>query len=119
MTYFFDNTEEESTAVPVENEEEGADPLPVIPEVSDNKNEDVARLRKDGYRVNNDNDPSPENIPTPAAKDGKVTYYEWGSRSNICYRRSEGHVYEMPRLLKQVVLRGRRVILIIYIFFTC
>ena len=119
MTYFFDNTEEESTAVPVENEEEGADPLPVIPEVSDNKNEDVARLRKDGYRVNNDNDPSPENIPTPAAKDGKVTYYEWGSRSNICYRRSEGHVYEMPRLLKQVVLRGKASYIDYLYIFTC
>ena len=82
---FFDKTEEESTAVPVENEEEGADPSLVTPELSDNTNEDVVRLRREGYKVDNDNDPAPENIPTPAAKDDKFMYHEWGYRSNICY----------------------------------
>ena len=105
MTDFFDNTEEESTAAPVENEEEGADPSLVTPELSDNMNEDVARLRKEVYGEDDDNDPSPENIPTPAAKDDKVTYHEWGSRPNVCYQRSEGHVYKTPKLLKQVVAR--------------
>ena len=37
----FDNTEEESTAVTVENEEEVADPSLVTPELSDNTNKDV------------------------------------------------------------------------------
>ena len=69
----------------MKNEEEGADPLLVTPELSDNTNEDVARLRKDEYRVHDDNFPAPENIPTPAANDYEVTYHEWGSRSNICY----------------------------------
>ena len=32
MADFFDKTEEESTEVPVENEEEGADPSLVTPE---------------------------------------------------------------------------------------
>ena len=59
MADFFDNTEEESTSVPVENEEEGADPSLVIPELSDNTNEDVARLRKDVYGVDDNNSPSP------------------------------------------------------------
>ena len=35
--------------------------------------------------VDDDNDPSTENIPTSAAKDDEVTYHEWGYRSNICY----------------------------------
>ena len=55
--------------------EEGADPSLVTPELSDNINEDVARLRKGGYGVDDDTDPSLENIPTPAAKDDKVTYH--------------------------------------------
>ena len=68
-------------------------------------NEYVARLMKEGNRVDENNDPAPENIPTHAAKDDEVTYHEWGSRSNIWYRRSEGHIYDMPKLLKQVVVR--------------
>ena len=72
----------------------------VTPELSDNTNQDVVRLRKEEYGVDNDNDPAPENIPTPAAKDDEVTYHEWGSISNICYRRSEGHIYKTPKLLK-------------------
>ena len=107
MAGFFDNTEEESTAVPVEKEEEELDPSLVTTELSENTNEDVARLRKDGYGVDNNNDPAPENIPTPSAKDDEVTYHEWGYRSNICYRRSEGHVYNMPKILKHVVVRGK------------
>ena len=85
MANFFDNTEEEYTAVPVENEKEGADPLLVTPELSDNTNKDVAISRKEGYGVDNGNDPAPENIPTSAAKDDKVTYHEWVSRSNIYF----------------------------------
>ena len=53
--------------------------------MSDNTNKDVARMRKDGYGVDYDNDPDPKNIPTPAAKDEEVTYHELGSTSNICY----------------------------------
>ena len=71
--------------VPVENEEEGSDISLVTPELSDNTNEGFARLRKEGYGVEDDNEPAPENTPTPAEKDYKVTYHEWGSRSNICY----------------------------------
>ena len=85
MADFFDNTEEEYTAVPAENGEEGADPSLVTPELLDNTKEDVAIFRKERYRVDNNNDPAPENIPTPAAKDDKVMYHEWGSRLNIWY----------------------------------
>ena len=67
--------EEESTAVPLENQEEEADPSLVTPKLSDNKNKYVTRLSKEGYRVDNNNDPAPENIPTPAAKDDEVMYH--------------------------------------------
>ena len=117
MADFFYNTEEESTEVPVENEEEGDYTSLVTPELSDNMNDDVARLRKEEYRVDDDNDPAPENISTPAAKDDEVTYYEWGYRSNICYQLSEGHVYEMPNLLKQVLVRGKASYIEYFIYF--
>ena len=95
--------------VPVENEEEVGNTSLVTPELSYNMNEDVARLRKEGYGVYDDNNPGPENIPTPAAKDYKVVYHEWGSRSNICYRQLEGNVYKISKLLKQVVVRGEAI----------
>ena len=60
MADFFYNTEEEYTEVPVENEEEGAYHSLVTPELSDNTNNGVAILRKDEYRVKNNNDPVPE-----------------------------------------------------------
>ena len=50
-------------SVPVENEEEGADPSMATSELSDNTNEDVATLRKEGYRVDENNDPAPEISP--------------------------------------------------------
>ena len=46
---FFNDTEEESMEVPAKNVEEGADPSLVTPKLSDNTNEDVTRLRKEGY----------------------------------------------------------------------
>ena len=74
MADFFDNTEEESTAVPLENEDEGVDPLLVTPKLSYNTNKDSARFRKEGCVVDDDNDPAPENIPTPATNYDEVTY---------------------------------------------
>ena len=47
----------------------------VTPEISDNTNKDVAILRKDGYGVDENKNPSPENIPTPSAKNDKVMYH--------------------------------------------
>ena len=70
MADFSNKTKEESTSVPVENEEPSLFTL----EMSDNTNEDVKILRKEGYGVYGNNDPAPENIPTHAAKDDKVTY---------------------------------------------
>ena len=73
-------------AVPVENEEKGAEPSMVTPHLSYNRNEGVARLREEVYGVGGNNDPAPENIPTLATKDDKVRCHEWGCRSNICYQ---------------------------------
>ena len=101
----------------MKNKKKVADTSLVTLELSDNTNEDVARLRKDGYGVDNNNDPAPENITTPAAKYKRVTYNEWGSRSNIYYQQSEEHVYEMPKLLKQVGVRGKASYIDYFIYF--
>ena len=88
MADFFDNKEKEFTAVPLENEEERADPFLVKPELLDNTNEDVAILRKKGYGGDDHSDPASINIPIPASKYDKVKYHEWGSISNTCYQQS-------------------------------
>ena len=72
-------------SAPLKKKETGVDPSLVTPELPDNTNEDIARFRKEGSGVDNNNDPLPENIPTRAAKDDEVTYHDWGSRSNICH----------------------------------
>ena len=71
MADLFDNTKEESTAVQAENEDL------VTQELSANTIKDFEKFRKEGYGVDDDNEPYPENTPTPAAKDDKVTYHEW------------------------------------------
>ena len=60
MADFFDNAEEEYTAVPVEDEEEGVYSSLVTPEISDNTNKNVEILRKEGYGVDNNNNSAPE-----------------------------------------------------------
>ena len=89
----------------------------VTPELPDNTNKDVAILRKEGYGVDDDNDPAPKNVPTPDAKDDEVMYHEWGSRSNICYLQSEGHIYNMPNILKQVVVSREASYIDYFIYF--
>ena len=70
-----------------------------VPKLTDNSNEDIARLRAEGYGVDDDNKPAPENIPIagPSNDRGGVTWEEWDSRT-ICLRRSEGHRFEDPKL---------------------
>jgi hypothetical protein len=64
--------------------------------------ENVARLRAEGYGVDDDNEPAPENIPLPSNQHQENNLYsQWGSK-NVCNRRSNGHceenaqVHQMP-----------------------
>lgn len=64
--------------------------------------EDIARFRAEGYDVDDDNDPAPENVPNPRQaqqQDGGVVYQDWGSRT-LCLRRSEGCLHPNPKLGK-------------------
>ena len=75
-----------------------------VPKLTDNSNEDIARLRAEGYGVDDDNEPVPENVATagPSNDQGGVTREEWNSRS-ICLRRSDGHRFEDPKLVGPLV----------------
>ena len=103
---------EEEVSVAVEGGGEVDDDAIVnvaVPKLTDNSNEDIARLRAEGYGVDDENEPSPENIPTagPSNDRGGVTWEEWDSRS-VCNRRSEGHRHEDPKLAGN--LEGQRYI---------
>ena len=105
--------EEETRVVVVGGDVEVDDEVVVnvpVPELTDDKNEDIVRLRAEGYGVDDDNEPAPENIPTrvPATeRDFDATWEEWNAR-NVCNRRADGHRYEDPKLLKE--LEGKRYI---------
>ena len=69
---------------------------------NDENYETISRLMAEGYDVDDDNALAPENIPEPAAAVelliSGLTWSPWGSRT-ICYRQSEGHRFENPRLI--------------------
>lgn len=80
-------------ALPVLDDLDESDTFVVIPNI--NREEDVAneiaRLRMEGYGVDDDNEPAPENVPdTRATPDSphpaRVQYQEWGSNP-FCNRR--------------------------------
>ena len=62
--------------------------------------ENMARLKLEGYGVDDDNDPAPENIPIlseePTIKTSSI-YQEWDS-CTICHRFSQGLRYEKAKL---------------------
>ena len=70
---------------------------------------DVARLQAEGYEIDDDNEPAPENAPTAAPSNtGGVSYGDWGF-SGICQRRAENLGSESPRLRNissEIVMSG-------------
>ena len=84
-------------------EDEGLDPVPIVPALTGDLREDIARLRMEGFEVDDDNDPAEENVPaaTQPTKDTleSTGYQQWDSKQS-CNRKAEGHVEENPRLLK-------------------
>ena len=73
-----------------------------VPVVTSELGEDIARLRAEGYGVDDDNDPAPENIPAnkpSASSKDKAEYREWNAQST-CNRKAEGHRHEDPKMSK-------------------
>jgi hypothetical protein len=69
----------------IQEEEQGGLEVPTL----EGNEHDLMRLLADGYEVDDDNEPAPENAPTlaPSGNTG-VTYSDWGF-SGICQRRAE------------------------------
>jgi hypothetical protein len=67
-----------------------------------NHAEDVARLLAEGYDVDDDNEPAPENIPNQDDPNiaNYANYDSWGSRM-YCKWTSEGHKFENPKVSRQ------------------
>ena len=68
--------------------------------------ENINRLRDEGYDVDDDNDPAPENVPPanppPQEAEAPSLFGEWDSCPNICHRTSAGLFQENPKLKKDV-----------------
>ena len=82
--------------------------LLVVPVLNENQDirEKIVRLISEGYEVDDDNQPAPENIPdtqrrTMLTEEG-ISWFPWGSRST-CQRQSQGHRFENPRLVNPPV----------------
>ena len=111
---YFEGSAEEVVLEDVVDEEESLVETPqidnanlIVPiiENSDTVNETISRMINDGYEVDDDNDPAPENVPTPSTSttsQQEITYFPWGSRSN-CERRSQGHRFENANLVTPTV----------------
>ena len=71
----------------------------MMPKVSGDLAEDIARLRLEGYGVDDDNDPAPDNLPSTQTK-GECQFKEWNSQTT-CNRRVEGLRYENPNITNE------------------
>lgn len=70
-----------------------------VPVLTANVADDVERLRVEGYGVDDDNEPAPENVPyAPQPNDAdSPTYGEWGAR-HFCNRRLQNRFQEAAML---------------------
>ena len=106
-----------STQVAASNEEEGATEREVP--TLEGFEYDVQRLRAEGYDVDDDNEPAPENTPTNNDEPGAgAKYGEWGF-SGICQRRSQHLGSEQPRLksvTNEIVMNGLCVLTMFLMF---
>ena len=72
--------------------------MELVPNLTRNLREDIAWLTLD--RVDDDNEPTEENIPAPTQTRtnlNEVQNQEWDSKQT-CNRMSDGHTEENPRL---------------------
>ena len=66
----------------------------------------IARLRSEGYGVDDDNDPAPENLPNEAVTSEPSMYGEWNSTPNICHRTTAGLFKDDPKMKVEVMTNG-------------
>lgn len=94
------NDDEQDQVVQEEMAEGGVeDQAPVlleVPGLTANVDDDIERLRAEGYGVDDDNEPAPENVPMPQNADAAADaprFDDWGSR-HYCNRRLQNRFQE-------------------------
>jgi hypothetical protein len=106
----------EGNAIPAAGNEgvqataQGDDELCGIPVITDDIQENIARLCAEGYGIDDDNEPAPENVVpnnNNNTADNNGIYQGWGSQT-ICHRRSQGHRFENA-CLSQNPANNRRI----------
>lgn len=95
--HFF-NTDVIEQPVLAEQEGEQEVAVPTLESLEGGLDSEIVRLRAEGYEVDDDNEPAPENTPTQAALSESAVYGEWGV-SGVCQRRSDGLRCDAARLL--------------------
>jgi hypothetical protein len=89
--------EVDGATIAIDNGED-LEPHMEVPALTNDMAENVARLQAEGYGVDDDNEPAPENIPLPNDQQQEDNIYsQWGSK-NVCNRRSNGHHEENARV---------------------
>ena len=65
--------------------------------------ENIARVKLEGYNVDDDNEPAPENLPNQGQSPNPVDsiYGEWNS-CTICHRLTEGLRHEKAKLINDI-----------------
>lgn len=66
----------------------------------------MVRVFNEGYDVDDDNAPAPDNVPNPK-ESNMIQYDVWGSRM-ICNRVTEGPRFEQPKMPKQPSEQSRQ-----------
>lgn len=81
-----------------EQERESEVEVPTLEGLEGGLESEIVRLRAEGYEVDDDNEPAPENTPAQAASSVHAAYTEWGA-SGVCQRRAENLRQDAARLL--------------------
>jgi hypothetical protein len=111
--HFF--TKDASTEEPSDKAEQGERELLTL----EGNEYDVFRLQAEGYKIDDDNEPAPENAPTVTTSNNTgATYGNWGF-SGICQRRAEGLRNDGAHLLKvssDLVMSGLHMMMMFVMF---
>ena len=70
------------------------------------RQDNIARLRSEGYGVDDNNEPAPENLPDPQEQKVPISdssiFGDWDSVPNIYHRKAAGLFEDEPKLKKEI-----------------
>jgi Transposase IS4 len=112
--FFIYEAEVQAAGTGVETVEDRDVPTPAL---GYDRREDIAVMRAMNFDVDDDNEPAPENIPSPnqTTDATESIYSEWKGSSGFCNRRQEGHRFERAKLNGAPGLSSRLELFMIFI----